>query len=85
MCRLADDLSLDRQGFELHPHTTAVDDLYDDKDVDRIYDGEIEEPLKEATGADRVLVFDRTRRSDGESGAENQDGPRGPATRVHVD
>ena len=82
---LADELSLDRQGFELRQHATAVNDLHDDEDVERIYDREIEALLKEATGADRVVVFDRTRRSDGESGAVNRDGLRGPATRVHVD
>jgi hypothetical protein len=32
-----------------------------------------------------VVIFDRTRRSDGETGAANRDGLRGPATRVHVD
>ncbi len=82
---LADGLSLDRQGFELHRHQTAVDDLHDDRQVDEKYDGEIEALLREATGAHRVLVFDRTRRSDGPGGAANRDGLRGPATRVHVD
>jgi hypothetical protein len=37
------------------------------------------------TGASRVVIFDATRRSDGGSGAQNRDGLRGPATRVHVD
>ncbi len=83
---LAADLSLDRQGFELHRHKTAVDDLYDDDTVAEIYDREIEDLLKEATGADRVAVFDRTRRrSDNPKGAANPDGLRGPAGRVHVD
>ncbi len=82
---LADGLSLDRQGFELRRHPTALDDLYDDEAVARIYDPEIEALLKEVTGAGRVVVFDRTRRSDAEAGAANPDGLRGPATRVHVD
>ncbi len=81
----AERLSLDRQGFELRRHETAVDDLYDDEAITKIYDPEIESLLREATGADRVVVFDRTRRSDAPSGAANPDGSRGPADRVHVD
>ncbi|MCZ6842566.1 MAG: CmcJ/NvfI family oxidoreductase, partial [SAR324 cluster bacterium] len=82
---IARELSLDRQGFELRRHETAVHDLYDDQALESRYDGEIEALLMEATGAVRVVVFDRTRRSDGAGGAANQDGLRGPATRVHVD
>lgn len=82
---MAGELSLDRQGFELHHHETAVDDLYDDDAVERDYDLEIEALLRKTTGADRVVVFDHTRRSDGPIGAANRDGLRGPASRVHVD
>ncbi len=82
---LAERLSLDRQGFELHHHDTAVDDLYDDDAIEGVYRREIEALLKAATGADRVVVFDHTRRSDMASGAANPDGSRGPASRVHVD
>ena len=82
---LADGLSLDRQGFELHRHETAVDDLYDDAAVEEVYEREIEALLKATTGADRVAIFDHTRRSDSTDGATNPDGPRGVANRVHVD
>ena len=82
---LADSLSLDRQGFELRRHETAVDDLYDDAAVEAVYEAELEALLKEATGADRVAIFDHTRRSDSADGAANPDGLRGPASRVHVD
>ncbi len=82
---LADSLSLDRQGFELRHHKTAVDDLYDDAAVEAVYEPELEVLLKEATGADRVAIFDHTRRSDSADGAANPDGLRGPASRVHVD
>ncbi len=82
---VAGGLSLDQQGFELHRHETAVDDLYDDDAVENVYDREIEALLKRATGADRVVVFDHTRRSDRPDGAANRDGLRGPADRVHVD
>ena len=78
-------LSLDHEGFELHRHETAVQDLYDDSAIERIYYPEIEALLRGVTGASRVVVFDATRRSDNGVGARNRDGPRGPATRVHVD
>ena len=82
---MAGALSLDRQGFMLHGHLSKVDDLYDDAVIFGAYDREIEDLLIAATGAGRVVVFDRTRRSDGSDGAANPDGQRGPATRVHVD
>ncbi len=66
-------------------HKTAVDDLYDDTAVEAVYEPELEVLLKEATGADRVAIFDHTRRSDSADGAANPDGLRGPASRVHVD
>lgn len=82
---VADSLSLDRQGFALRRHETSVDDLYDDEAVERVYNREIEALLKEFTGADRVVIFDHTRRADRDEGAANPDGLRGPANRVHVD
>ena len=85
MRRIADLLSLDREGFLLLRHETAVDDLYDDGAIAGVYDRELRMLLTEVTGADRVAVFDHTRRSDGAGGAANPDGPRGPASRVHVD
>ena len=85
MRQVADLLSLDRQGFLLVRHETAVDDLYDDEAVAGVYDRELEVLLTDVTGADRVAVFDHTRRSDSAQGAGNPDGFRGPASRVHVD
>ncbi len=37
MREIADTLSIDREGFELLRHTTAVEDLYDDDAVERIW------------------------------------------------
>ena len=85
MRELDEPLSLDLQGFELHRVPTAVDDLYDDKAVATAYEAEITTLLRELTGADRVAIFDYTRRSDAPTGASNPDGLRGPANRVHVD
>ena len=85
MREIADTLSIDREGFELLRHTTAVEDLYDDDAVDNQYYPEIEALLRQRFDADRVVIFDVTRRSDGGAGAPNRDGLRGPAWRVHVD
>ena len=82
---LAGVLSLEREGFELLRHETAVSDLYDDAAIEHVYYPEIEALLGAVTGASRVIVFDATRRSDAAAGARNPDGRRGPASRVHVD
>ncbi|MDX1434834.1 MAG: CmcJ/NvfI family oxidoreductase [Gammaproteobacteria bacterium] len=82
---VADQLTLEREGFLLLRHATQVEDLYDDDLVESVYRGETEQLLREATGARRAVIFDFTRRSDGPGGARNPDGLRGPATRAHAD
>ena len=82
---IAENLSVDTQGFELLHHETQVDDLYDDVAVDSTYYTEVEDILRERFDATHVAIFDVTRRSDDTGGARNPDGLRGPATRVHVD
>jgi hypothetical protein len=56
--RLAEGLSLDREGFELLHQETAVRDFYDRAEVEMVYYPEIEALLKEATGAEKAVVFD---------------------------
>ena len=56
--RLAEQLSLDRQGFQLVHHETAVQDFYDRSEVQEVYYSEVEQLLKKATGAEKVVVFD---------------------------
>ncbi len=85
MREIAETLSVDREGFELLGHTTAVQDLYDDDAITQVYYPEIETLLRRRFGASQVVVFDATRRSDGAAGAQNPDGLRGPASRLHVD
>jgi hypothetical protein len=77
--------TFDKEGFELLQTPTAVEDLTNDEAVQREYYPEVEALLKKRFGASRVAIFDATRRSDSGAGAENPDGARGPATRVHVD
>lgn len=52
------DLSLDRQGFAVVSHLTAVANFYDEKEVRAIYYPEVERLVKESTGAVKVHVFD---------------------------
>ena len=85
MREIAESLSLDREGFALQEHESAVGDFYDDDEVTDVYYPEIEALLRDAFGANKVAIFDVTRRSDSGDGAQNADGRRGPATRVHVD
>jgi len=60
-------LSLDREGFDLVRHQTAVTDFHDETQLETVYNPEIERLVAEATGARRVVVFDHTRRSDSEA------------------
>jgi hypothetical protein len=56
--RLAEESSLDKQGFQLVRHETTVRDFYDQAEVEKVYYPEVEALLKEATGAEKVVVFD---------------------------
>ena len=55
--------SLDREGFVLVHHTSAVGDFYDDIEISRVYEAEARALVQSATGADRVEIFDHTRRA----------------------
>jgi hypothetical protein len=57
------DLSLDRQGFILLHHATAIKDFYDADAVRATYYPEVEQLVKEATGAVRVVAFDHNVRN----------------------
>ena len=85
MREIAEDLSVDREGFELLRHKTAVEDLYDNDAVEQVYFTEIEALLRRKFGASQVVIFDVTRRLDGGAGAKIPEGLRGPASQLHVD
>jgi hypothetical protein len=55
--------SLDREGFTLVRHETAVDDLWDARAVRERYYREMEGLVRTAIGAARVLAFDHNVRS----------------------
>ena len=82
---MAERLSIDKEGFELLRHRTSVQDLYDDFFVKTDYYAEIEKILYDRFGDSKIAIFDVTRRSDAKNGAQNSDGFRGPAIRVHAD
>lgn len=80
------DISLDREGFELLGQVSAVRDFHDEDEVRDVYYPEAERLIVEATGADRVFIFDHTVRRRVPGAGDRMAGvPRQPATRVHVD
>ena len=85
MRNISKSLSIDINGFELISHRSDVADFYEDELIETQYNKELDLFLKQRTGADRVVIFDHTRRSNAINGASNPDGKRGPAVRVHAD
>jgi hypothetical protein len=80
------DVSLDEEGFALVRHQSRVADFYNEQEVRSVYYAEAEHVLKEATGADRVFIFDHTVRRRVAGGEDRRaDQPRQPVPRVHVD
>jgi hypothetical protein len=79
---VADSLSLDREGFALTRHDTAVADFYDEKQVRDVYYPEMERLVADVTGAEKVIVFDHTIRT-AERAVER--GLRAPVQMVHND
>jgi hypothetical protein len=81
-----DAFALDREGFAIVRHSTAVRDFHDDSEVRKVYYPQAEAFIRATLGADRVFIFDHTVRKRVEGAADIRGaGPRQPATRVHVD
>jgi hypothetical protein len=79
-------LSLDVQGVAVVPSRTAVRDFWDEAQTLALGHPETVQLVKAATGANRVVVFDHTRRRHIEGAADRApDAPRQPANRTHVD
>lgn len=81
---VADQLSLEKEGFILVRHETQVKDFYDETEVRSIYYPEIEKLVKETSGAKRVLVFDHTLRS-ADSATREAKQISGPVRNAHND
>ncbi len=74
-------LTLDNQGFALVHHRTAIGDFYDDAEVRAAYYPEVEQLVKQTTGAAQVLVFDHNVRY----GIGGRNGTRAPVRFAHND
>jgi len=59
---LIGELSLDRNGFVLVEHGTAVTDFFDASQLQTLYYLEIQRLVQAVSGASRVVVFDHTLR-----------------------
>lgn len=76
--------TLDREGFALVRHPSAVVDFFDPTVVRRLYYPEVIDLLRRVTGADEVHVFDHTVRME-EGPAREGAGARQPVALVHND
>jgi len=82
---IADQVSLDREGFAVANGASALRDFGDEAAIRAVYYPESARILQAATGAARVHIFDHTIRRQ-VSGAEDRSGAaRQPVARVHVD
>ncbi len=59
----AESPTLDREGFLLMAHASAVRDFYADGEIAAVYEPEVKALVRRATGAVRVEIFDHTRRA----------------------
>jgi hypothetical protein len=53
---IRDHFELDVHGFRIAVQPTAVEDFHDKAEVDRIYEREVEEHVRQLTGADKVVA-----------------------------
>jgi hypothetical protein len=77
-------LSLDKEGFVLLHHQTAVKNLYDEQEITSVYYPECEAVIKRGTGAARVVAFDHIVRNAAMAAIEGSC-IKLPAKRVHND
>ena len=77
-------LDLETNGFKLVDHKTRVPDFYDESAIASLYYPEMDRLILEATGGQRVHIFDHTLRHSDETTRE-QRLVREPALSVHND
>ena len=88
-----DRITLDRHGFRLADHKSAVVDFFDNDEVARTYPGEVAEAVKTLTGASFVATMNWMVRTSGDMAAYRRpDGPyqhaggvQPPANEAHID
>lgn len=76
--------SLDREGFVLATQASAVADFYDDDVIAAVYEAEVRALVRRVTGAERVEIFDHTRRAASLTVQEARQ-IREPASIIHND
>ncbi|MET0500824.1 MAG: CmcJ/NvfI family oxidoreductase [Candidatus Binatia bacterium] len=81
---IADQLSLEREGFIFVNHETKMKNFYDDAEVRDLDDRETEHLVKKTSGARRVVVFDHTLRSADPATREEKQ-ISGPVRNAHND
>ena len=59
---IAGELDLDREGFLITGHASAVADFFDEDQVRSTYYAEVQQLVKDFTGAGQVAIFDHTYR-----------------------
>jgi hypothetical protein len=69
---IAERLSLDEHGFIFVEHKTKVADFFDSEQLEWVYYPEVEQLIKSASGASRVVIFDHTLRSGDETERETK-------------
>ena len=80
----ARELDLEKNGFVLVPHPTAVKDFFDPDELKTVYYPEVERLIARVAGGRRVVVFDHTLRS-GDEGEREQRLVREPVLSAHND
>lgn len=81
---IRDQFTLDANGFEFVDHPTAMKDFYDIDELKNVYYPEVEQLIKDRTGANRVVIFDHTLRTGDDDDREVRK-IREPVLRVHND
>ena len=81
---IANELRLDKQGFELHSRPSAFADFYDEAAVRERYYPEVQTVMRAITDAAAVIVFDHNVRSAARA-ARGEIGVRVPVDQVHND
>jgi len=81
-----DEFTLDKNGFQIYHHESAEKEFTDDEKIKTEYYREVEELLKAATGAHKVVIFDHTVRRHVPGQTDSRAARlRGPVRTVHVD
>ncbi|MGH7872942.1 MAG: CmcJ/NvfI family oxidoreductase [Candidatus Binatia bacterium] len=81
---VAEQLSLDDNGFKFVQHRTKVANFFDETQLQSLYYPEVEQLIKAVSGASRVVIFDHTLRS-GEEAEREAKLIREPVLSAHND